>query len=100
MENQVTDYVFTIIEDGQVPLAGNFDTFNYTPVIMAVIMGLALLAIFAYTVWFESHSMRLATLTGEDGSNIMKYYFHPIKLIRDVTDTEFVLLNSDNCVRE
>ena len=49
------DYVFTIIEDNQVPLSGNFNRFSYAPVVAVVVISLVLLAILAYALWIESH---------------------------------------------
>jgi len=59
MDNKVTDYTFTIIEDGQVPLAGNFDTVNYMPVVAMVVFCLILLAVASYTIWLLSRSNRM-----------------------------------------
>lgn len=92
MENRVADYTFTIIEDGQVPLAGNFDTFSYAPVIMAVTAVLVLLAIAMYMMWIVSKARLIGNVIG-DKAVIVKYFFHPAKLIRDERDYEYSLLN-------
>lgn len=93
MGNQIADYSFTIIEDGQVPLAGNFDTFNYSPVIAAVVMSLVLLAVIAYTFWFIAHSERIRVATADSKAVFAKYYFHPISLLRDIRDFDYSLVN-------
>lgn len=93
MGSQVTDYTFTIIEDGQVPLAGNFDTVNYSPVIAAVIFCLMLLVIVAYTMWYLSHSERIRIFANDSRDVFAKYYFHPAKLIRDERELEFSLVS-------
>lgn len=91
MENQVMDYTFTIIEDGQVPLAGNFETFNFAPVIFVVALGIVLLAVIAYTLWIETHSFRLRDIRGNKAV-FAEYFFHPIKLIVDERETEYSLV--------
>lgn len=93
MENKALDYTFTIIEDGQVPLAGNFDTFSYAPVVAIVIAVLAVLAIAAYTVWSVSRVKRLAQLTGENSDLTAKYYLRPASLLRDMKDAEYSVLS-------
>lgn len=91
MGSQVVDYTFTIIEDGQVPLAGNFETFSFTPVIAVVALGLVLLLALAYALWFETHSSRVKALSGDVRGFNAKYFFHPFKLIRDEADIEYSL---------
>ena len=91
MENQVMDYTFTIIEDGQVPLAGNFETFSFAPVIFVVALGIVLLAVIAYTLWIETHSFRLRDIRGSKAV-FAEYFFHPIKLIVDERETEYSLV--------
>lgn len=91
MGNQIADYTFTIVEDGQVALAGNFDTFNFTPVIMVVVLGVALLLLLAYTLWFETHSRRIMELAGINSRKSARYFFHPVRLLRDEMDVEYSL---------
>jgi len=94
MGNQVTNYSFTIIEDGQVPLAGNFDTFNYAPVVAAVVLCLILLAIAAYTVWFISNSARVSAVIGSGKEVFTEYYFHPVKLVSKVRELEYEMVSA------
>ena len=93
MGSQIADYTFTIIEDGQVPLAGNFDTFNYTPVVTVVVLGLILLAVFAYTLWFDVHTRRIRELCQDRDVVRAKYFFHPMQLIKDEMDIEYSLVS-------
>lgn len=93
MNTQVTNYAFTIIEDNQVPLAGNFDTYSFTPVIAIVILSLILLAILAYALWIETHFDRVRVLSGNDKAINASYFFHPAKLLRKEADLEYSLVN-------
>lgn len=93
MGTQVADYTFTIIEDGQVPLAGNFDTFSFAPVIFTVVLGLVVIAVLAYSLWLETHSSRLRMLGNDENAIFTRYFFHPIKLLRDERDLEYSLVS-------
>lgn len=93
MENRLTDYTFSIVEDGQVPLAGNFDSFNYMPVILIVASMLIMVAIVAYTVWVQSHLKRVVNLNGNANMPLADYYFHPRKLIRQEAELEYEALS-------
>lgn len=93
MNSQVMNYTFTIIEDNQVPLAGNFDTFSFAPVIAIVVLSLILLAALAYALWVESHSNRVKVLSGSSSSVSASYFFHPIKLLREEAELEYSLVN-------
>lgn len=88
------DYVFTIIEDNQVPLAGNFNRFSYAPVVAVVVISLVLLAILAYALWIESHIERVVALSGNDRVSRMSYFFHPVKLLREESELEYSLVNA------
>lgn len=94
MGNQVVNYSFTIIEDGQVPLAGNFETVSYTPVVAVVALCLIVLAISAYTIWFLSHTVRISATLGSGKEVFSKYYFHPAKLIRDIREHEYRMVSA------
>lgn len=94
MGNQVVNYSFTIIEDGQVPLAGNFETVSYTPVVAVVALCLIVLAISAYTIWFLSHTVRISATLGSEKEVLAKYYFHPSKLIRDIREHEYRIVSA------
>ncbi len=87
------DYVFTIIEDNQVPLSGNFNRFSYAPVVAVVVISLVLLAILAYALWIESHIERVIALSGNDRVPRMGYFFHPVKLLREESELEYSLVN-------
>lgn len=89
MENRVMDYSFTIIEDGQVPLAGNFDTFSYAPVIAVVVVALIALALVAYAVWVSSHVRRVRNLNGRRDTVMSSFFFHPLRLIRTEAELEY-----------
>jgi len=88
MNNAITDYTFTVIEDGQVPLAGEFNTFNYTPVFIAVIIAFLLVAAVIYAFWMMGHIKRVSYLS-ENSINAKEYYFHPIKLLQLEHELEY-----------
>lgn len=94
MSNQVVDYTFTIIEDGQVPLAGNFDTFNYTPVIVTVVLGLIVLAVLAYSLWFETHRSRVKVLCSEVNLKARNFFFRPTELLRYESELEHAIVST------
>lgn len=89
MKDRVADYTFTIIEDGQVPLAGDFSTFSYAPVIAVVVLALIAIALVAYTVWVIEHVKRVKNLNGNSNLAISEYYLHPFKLIRTEEELEY-----------
>lgn len=88
MDNVITDYTFTVIEDGQVPLAGNFDTFNYTPLFIVVSIVLLAVVAFNYLTWLLGHTKRASYLSGEDIS-IRSYFFHPLRLLEREREIEY-----------
>ena len=90
MNNAITDYTFTVIEDNMIPLAATVDTVSYLPVILAVaVMGIIAIAV-AYVVWFVSHRAYIANLTGNSNENMTSYFIHPGKLLQ----REYELENS------
>lgn len=91
--NNIAEYTFTIIEDGQVPLAGNFETYSFAPVIVVVALGLVLLGLIAYTLWIETRLSRISSLTGSFDIVNAKYFFHPGKLLRAVEELEYSLVS-------
>ncbi|MDO4187860.1 MAG: hypothetical protein Q4D29_02620 [Lachnospiraceae bacterium] len=91
MGSQIADYTFTIIEDAQVPLAGNFETHSFAPVYLVVALGLLMLALLAYALWFETHSVRIKTLSGDAKTS---YFFHPAKLLREERELEYSLVEA------
>lgn len=91
MGNQIADYTFTIIEDGQVPLAGNFETYSFAPVVLVVVLGLVMLAALAYALWFETHSIRVKALCGDAKTS---YFFNPAKLLREERELEYSLVET------
>ena len=88
MDNVITNYTFTVIEDGQVPLAGNFDTFNYTPLFLVVSIVLLLVVVFFYFTWLLGHSKRASYLSGENIS-VISYFFHPVRLLEREREIEY-----------
>lgn len=95
MENAVSNYTFTIIEDGQVPLAGNFNTVSYTPVIMVVAVCLIAAALVGYAFWILAHSRRIVLRDGlSDTEVVIKYFFNPSGLLRDELAVEYALLEA------
>ena len=82
------NYTFTVIEDGQVPLAGNFDTFNYTPLFAIVAIVLVAVVVFIYLAWLLGHAKRASYLSGEDIS-IRSYFFHPLRLLEREREIEY-----------
>lgn len=93
MNSQVANYTFTIIEDNQVPLAGNFDTYSFAPVVAIVVLSLVLLAVLAYALWVETHTNRVKVLSGNDNAAGAGYFFHPVKLLREESELEYSLVN-------
>lgn len=92
MENAVNNYTFTIIKDEAVPLAGNFDTVNYAPLVTAVVIGLLLVAVCSYVAWLVSHSRRLALYNNFTTAEVVtKYFLCPAKLLRDELEVEYAL---------
>lgn len=93
MENSVANYTFTIIEDGQVPLAGNFDTVSYSPVVAVVVVCLILAALCGYVFWILAHSRVIAMKENTSATEVVsRYFFNPMGLLRDETATEYALL--------
>lgn len=93
MGNSVANYSFTIIEDGQVPLAGSFDTVSYTPIVAIVVICLMIAALCGYVFWILAHSKRIAMQGNMSVAEIVSnYFFNPLGLLRDETATEYALL--------
>lgn len=92
MGNYVKDYTFAVIDNGNVPLAGNFDTVSFAPVVLTVATALILAVVISYAIWFFSHSVRVRNACGSDTKTIVSYFFHPLKLTADETAIEYSLL--------
>jgi len=87
------NYSFTIIEDGQVPLAGDFSSFNFLPVVLVIAAVFIIIAMGVYISWISSHLHRIEFLSGEN-LTIKEYLFHPIGLMRYEYEVEHEVIMS------
>lgn len=96
MGDSIKDYTFTIIEDGAVPLAGNFDQVAKMPIATIVIIGLIVLAVCSYAVWCYSKLARVkeySELTLFQAT--VKYFLHPQRLVEVCEECEHNALSGN-----
>lgn len=94
MENAITNYSFTVIEDNMVPLSASFETVSVAPIIIAVVTVALLVAACIYVAWFASHKTHILSLTGKKPDARLGYYFvHPKEFLRMEYEIENNLVN-------
>ena len=96
MGDSIKDYTFTIIEDGAVPLAGNFDQVAKMPIATIVVIGLLVLAICSYIVWFHSMITRVSEYSEMTKAQLVsKYFIHPQRLVEACEECEHNALSGN-----